>query len=169
MKRGLFSLSSFLLFPEWNKTESSLVWWNFMFMNIQHLRVRVFNMPCALTLSISLCICKWGQSSSKAMGGLHTLRGTEQDTHGRCRCVLVYRRKGKILAERKSEKWVHSQRGCCSPASTSEQLPWEGIFASCARAARFHLPPSGLCTELKPYPGLCWDLNWSRRSIAAFY
>lgn len=89
-----------------------------MFMNIHSMRVGVFNMLRALTLSISVCICNWGQSSCKAMGGLHTLRGTEQDTHGRGRCILVYGRKRKILAE----VWENPWRNECTHSEVAAHL-----------------------------------------------
>lgn len=71
------------------------------------------------------------------------------------------------------EKWVISLWGCCSPASTSEGFLWEGIFARCASAARFVLPPLGLFVlnwslEL-PWPGLWWDLNSSWGLSAVLY
>lgn len=120
IKWGLFSLSSFLLFPEWNKTESSLVWWNFMFMNIS-----------VWELVSLICSVLWHSAflftfitEDKQLKGSEEFPHLERNRIGHTGGMQVYsgvweeeKNLGRSL-RKPLEKWVHSQWGCCSPAST---------------------------------------------------
>lgn len=85
------------------------------------------------------------------MGRLHTLRGTEQDTHGRGRYVVAYARRKALV-----EVWENPWKNECAHSEISELLLWEGIFARCASAASFLLPPLGLCAKLKSVVATSW-------------
>lgn len=141
-----------------------------MFMTIRGMGVSVFNIPCALTLSTSLCIYSWGESSGWFTHLEKNRTGHVWERQVYCGVREEEESPGKVWENPWSSEYVHSVVAAhlqvLSSSSGKASLPGapEQPVPSClpwASARNWNL--------YVPHPGLCWDFNGSWRSIAAFY